>query len=47
MKSTIKIKSSLQKTVRMLMGLIKSNSTHEYDEGNAAHSVLLFLVLLL
>jgi len=30
-------KESLQKVVRMLMGLIKRNSTREYDKGNAAN----------
>jgi four helix bundle protein len=29
-------KESLQKIVRMLMGLIKRNSTREYDKGSAA-----------
>jgi four helix bundle protein len=29
-------KERLQKIVRMLMGLIKRNSTREYDKGNAA-----------
>ena len=29
-------KESLQRIVRMLMGLIKRNSTREYDKGNAA-----------
>src|SRR5437588_12241383 len=29
-------KDSLQKIVRMLIGLIKRNSTREYDKGNAA-----------
>src|SRR6266478_3013060 len=29
-------KESLQKVVRMLMGLIKRNSTREYNKGNAA-----------
>jgi four helix bundle protein len=29
-------KESLQKIVRMLMGLIKRNSTRDYDKGNAA-----------
>jgi len=28
-------KESLQRIVRMLMGLIKRNSTREYDKGNA------------
>ena len=30
-------KESLQKIVRMLMGLIKSNSTRGYDKGNATN----------
>jgi four helix bundle protein len=30
-------KESLQRIVRMLMGLIKRNSTREYDKGSAAH----------
>jgi four helix bundle protein len=30
-------KERLQKIVRMLMGLIKRNSTREYDKGNAAN----------
>jgi four helix bundle protein len=30
-------KESLQRIVRMLMGLIKRNSTREYDKGNAAN----------
>src|SRR6202022_3509945 len=30
-------KESLQKIVRMLMGLIKRNSTREYDKGNAGN----------
>lgn len=30
-------KESLQKIVRMLMGLIKRNSTREYEKGNAAN----------
>jgi four helix bundle protein len=29
-------KESLQRIVRMLMGLIKRNATREYDKGNAA-----------
>ena len=30
-------RESLQKIVRMLMGLIKRNSTRAYDKGNAAN----------
>jgi four helix bundle protein len=30
-------KENLQRIVRMLMGLIKRNSTREYDKGNAAN----------
>ena len=30
-------KESLQRIVRMLVGLIKSNSTREYDKGNSAN----------
>ena len=30
-------KESLQKIVRMLMGLMKRNSTREYDKGSAAN----------
>jgi four helix bundle protein len=30
-------KESLQRVVRMLMGLIKKNSTREYEKGNSAN----------
>ena len=40
-------KESLQRIVRMLMGLIKRNSAREYHKADAANYGLLYLVLLL